>query len=78
MWIRPSTLMVTNQTSITGPNSLATLAVPRDWIRNRPIRMKTEAKVMTFWLAKLSRPCTSCSPWKAPKTEMAGVMMLSP
>ena len=70
--------MVKNQTSMTGPNIRATLAVPRDWIRNRPIRMKKEAKVMILGLATLARPGTSCSPWKAPSTEMAGVMILSP
>ena len=37
----PSTAMVTNHTTITGPNSAPTRAVPRDWIMNRPTRMTT-------------------------------------
>ena len=33
--------MVTNHTSMTGPNIAPTLAVPRRWTRNSPTRITT-------------------------------------
>ncbi len=70
--------MTANQVTMTGPNSLATVAVPRDWIRNSPTRMTNEAKVMVLGPTMPCSDLTSFRPWKAPSTEMAGVMIESP
>ena len=78
MCTSPNKVIVANQTSITGPNRRATFAVPRDWIRNNPTRITKEAKVIALGLARLSKLGTSCRPWNAPRTDMAGVMIESP
>ena len=57
-----------------GPNSSPTLAVPRDWMRNKPIRM-----AMAVGTTNGSNPgWTVVSPSTADRTEIAGVIMLSP
>jgi hypothetical protein len=35
----PSTASTANQSTMIGPNSAPTLAVPRRWMKNRPIRI---------------------------------------
>ncbi len=66
--------MVTNQTTITGPNRKPMRSVPRDWITNR-LRRMTMAIGTTYgsnrWVVTL-RPSTALS------TETAGVIMPSP
>ena len=57
-----------------GPNNSPTLAVPRDWIANSPIRI-TIAEGITNGAnpgETVVRPSTADS------TEIAGVIMLSP
>ena len=39
----PRTAIATNQTSITGPNTAPTVAVPRFWNRNSSTRIATDA-----------------------------------
>ena len=53
------------------------LAVPRDWTRNRAIRMPAEIGTMKE-SSRPARPGASCRPSTADRTEMAGVMMPSP
>ena len=66
--------MVTNQTSITGPNRKPMRSVPRDWIKNRPTRM-----TMVIGTTYGSNRCVATlSPSTALSTEMAGVIMPSP
>ncbi len=43
----PVAPMARNQTTITGPNRVATLAVPRAWATNS--RTSTTADTMTTW-----------------------------
>ena len=70
----PSTAIVVKYTIMTGANNFPTEWVPRFWIRNRPIR-RTSAIGMT----RLSKPgLTTVSPSTADRTEIAGVIMLSP
>ena len=70
----PSRPMTTNQTSMTGPNSLPMLAVPRRWIRNSPTRIAIVTGTVN---------CSKCGamsfrPSIADSTEIAGVMTPSP
>ena len=74
----PSTKMVANQSSITGPNSCPTRRVPRDCTKKRAKRM-TMLMVITTPVVTLSliasmvrRPSTALS------TEIAGVITESP
>ena len=74
MWDRPAMPMQMNHTAVIGPNTVATLPVPKRCTENRTARMTSvigttkgsKAGVTTF------RPST------ADRTEMAGVMMASP
>ena len=59
---------------MTGPNSLPTAAVPRDWIANSPIRMT----IAIGTTRASARSATTVSPSTADSTEMAGVMIASP
>ena len=59
---------------MTGPNSSPTLAVPRDWIANRPTRI-----AIASGMTKGSNPAwTVVSPSTADSTEIAGVIIESP
>ncbi len=77
MWtmaINPSTDSTANHSTITGPNMRPTLAVPRLWMANRPIRIirvSGTTKGASLLLSNV-RPST------ADNTEMAGVSMPSP
>ena len=66
--------MATNQIAVTGPNSAATLAVPRDWNANNTSRITIVSGTMYPWNAGVatSRPST------ADNTDSAGVMTASP
>ena len=70
----PSTPSTMNHSTITGPNSLPIVSVPRLWIRNSAIRI-TRVKGTTKG-AKLLLP--TLMPSSADSTEMAGVSMPSP
>ena len=70
----PHAPMTTNQTTITGPNTLPTLAVPRRWTRKRA--MMIAAVIGTT--RSLSDGAATLRPSTADSTEMAGVIMLSP
>ena len=72
--LMPHTPMTTNQISITGPNTLATLAVPRRWTRKRA--MMIAAVIGTT--RSLRDGAATLRPSTADSTEMAGVIMLSP
>ena len=74
----PRPAITRNQITITGPNSLATFSVPRACTRNRMIRSTKAAAVISFSVTRPSNMGMSFSPWNAPSTEMAGVMMASP
>ena len=74
----PRSAMDTNHTTMTGPNRRATLAVPRDCTANSPTSSTKARRVTSRPVTASPRPRTSFRPWKAPSTEMAGVMMLSP
>lgn len=70
----PSAAIVTNQSTMIGPNSLPTVAVPCRWIQNSAIRI-------TIVIG--STRCDSCgvatsSPSTADITEIAGVITASP
>ena len=71
--LMPHTPMTTNQTTITGPNRRATLAVPSRWTRrgDDDRRGDRDDQVLSDGAATL-RPSTADS------TEIAGVIMLSP
>ena len=66
--------MVTNQTTIIGPKTRPTLAVPRFWTRNSANRMATVIGTTNVRSAGV----TTSRPSTAPRTEIAGVMMPSP
>jgi hypothetical protein len=70
----PSTAIIANQITITGPNTAPTLAVPCFWNRNSRIRIITVAGTT----ARSMAGAASETPSTAPSTEMAGVMMPSP
>ena len=70
----PEIAIETNQTTMTGPNMAATLAVPRLCAANRPIRMPT-AIGATY---SLKAGVASFRPSTAESTEIAGVITLSP
>ena len=74
MALMPSTASVTNQRTMIGPNSLPTLAVPRLWMTKRPARMVTVSGTMY----PPSVGATITNPSSAPRTDIAGVIMLSP
>ena len=63
-----------NHTTITGPNTLAMPAVPRDCTANRATRMTTETGITqsSNALVATSKPSTALS------TEIAGVISPSP
>ena len=65
----PSTAIVANQTSMTGPNTPPTPVVPRLWNMKRPTRMTSVIQITQGcrWGAAISRPST------AESTETAGV-----
>ena len=63
-----------NHTSITGPNNLPMLWVPRRWIRNSPIKIT----IVTGTVNCSKSGAMSFKPSIADSTEMAGVMTPSP
>ena len=71
----PQAPIDTNQTTITGPNSRPTAAVPKRWIRNRTTRIDGGDRH-----DQVSRATgrTTFTPSTAESTEIAGVIMLSP
>ncbi len=74
IWETPSSASTTNQTSMIGPNSRPSVAVPRCWLTKSVTRI---AAVMTS--TNGSSPGTAISsPSTADSTEMAGVIMPSP
>jgi hypothetical protein len=70
----PATPMATNHTTMTGPKSLPTRSVPRDWMRNSAARIATEIGTMNRCAAWVETPIPST----AEMTEIAGVIMPSP
>ena len=70
----PNSASVVNQTSITGPNNLPTSPVPRDWIANRPMRIRQVIGTTKL----LSAGLATASPSTAESTEIAGVITPSP
>ncbi len=70
--------MTANQTIITGLNQRATVAVPRDWKRKRAKSRMAETAMTRCGPAMWRSSGTSCMPWKAPRTEIAGVITASP
>ncbi len=70
----PSTAIVVNQTTITGPKTLPTSPVPRFWIAKSAIKMP-QVSHRTYG-ANLG--LTTLSPSTALKTEIAGVITPSP
>lgn len=70
----PKAAAATNQSSITGPKMPPMRAVPKRWARKRP---KSTVRVIGTTSA-VSRGVTVSSPSTADKTEMAGVIRLSP
>src|SRR6266480_4218088 len=69
IWLRPSTPIVANQTSITGPNTAPIRAVPRLCTRNKPIRITS----VTGITHGASAGVAISSPSTAESTEIAGV-----
>ena len=74
IWRSPSTPITANQTTMTGPNTLAMPAVPRDCTLNRATRMTTDTGMTQSAkaLVATSKPSTALS------TEIAGVISPSP
>ena len=76
-WARltaPSTAIVANHTTITGPNSRPTAPVPKRWMANRPIKIATEIGTT----AESSPGLTNSMPSTAESTLIAGVIIPSP
>ena len=71
---KPSTASTPNQSIITGPNSLPTLAVPRRWMMNRKISTMSANGITKG----LNAGVTTSSPSTAESTETAGVIAPSP
>ena len=69
--------MTRNQIAQIGPNSLATLAVPRAWVRNSMIRMPAAMGTVSRAIS-CGTPGASRTPSTADSTVMEGVMMPSP
>ena len=67
-----------NQTTMIGPNRLATLAVPRDCDRNSSTSTTALASSTVPWLTTWCSWGTVFMPSMADSTEMAGVIMASP
>lgn len=70
----PQAPITTNQTTITGPNSRPTTAVPSRCSRKRPMMITA---VIGSTMAPTDGAAT-CAPSIAESTEIAGVIMLSP
>ena len=70
----PSTAIVANHDTMTGPNSPPTRWVPYCWMKNSPQMMATESGT-TYGSAS---GVTTWSPSMALRTEIAGVIMPSP
>ena len=70
----PSSAMVTNQSSITGPKKWPIRAVPCDWIANSATRIATAAGTHRA----APRASTMFNPFSADSTEIAGVIAPSP
>ena len=66
--------MLVNQSSMTGPKTAPTAAVPRFWKAKSRTRIRTVAGTTAGFMAGV----TSMSPSMAPSTLMAGVMTPSP
>ena len=66
--------MVTNHTTMIGPNRPPTRWVPYCWMKKSTQMMATESGT-TYGSAS---GVATCSPSMAPSTEMAGVIMPSP
>ena len=63
----PGSVIATNQTTMTGPNSAATLAVPRDWNANKRTNT-TVSGTTNSWNAGVATSIPSI----AERTESAG------
>ena len=74
MLVTPSDASTAKYTSTIGPKSAPTRATPRDWIKNRAIRMATAIGRTSG--RKLD--WTTVSPSTAESTETAGVIIASP
>ena len=71
---RPSAAMVTNHTSMMGPNALPTRSVPSRCAKNSMARITSVIGTMN----RATLGSAISSPSMAPSTDMAGVMMPSP
>ena len=67
-----------NQSKHTGPNRAATLAVPRDWTMNNPIRTTRAMAISTDGVIASANPGAVLRPSTADSTEIAGAMIASP
>ncbi len=74
----PSTAMAANQTRQIGPNQVATLPVPRDWMRNSPTRIASVISSTTAGVTRSARAGTDLRPSTADRTEIDGVITASP
>ena len=70
--------MLTNHRMHTGPNSFETLAVPRDWMMNRAMRIEMVTNRIRSSLNSCPAPGSVLNPSTADKTDKAGVMIASP
>ncbi len=74
IWTMPLIPSVMNHSTITGPNTVLTRAVPKRWKKKRPMMMITV--IGTTQLASCGS--TTSTPSTADRTEIAGVMIASP
>jgi hypothetical protein len=70
----PASAMLANQTSVIGPKTAPTRAVPRRWTRNRHPRIAT----VSGTTHGASDGAPNSSPFTALSTEIAGVITPSP
>ena len=68
------TAIAENHSTITGPKSAPTLALPRFWMKKRPSKIAIERGTMAGCAALVTTP----SPSTAERTEIDGVMTPSP
>ena len=73
-WLRPRSPITTNQTNRIGPNSHPIVPDPNRCRMNRPSRIATDSGTTRCASAGVA----TCTPWIAPSTEIAGVIMPSP
>ena len=70
----PARPIARNHSAVTGPNTLATLPVPKRWTANRIARINSV--IGTTYRSKVG--VTTVRPSTAESTEIAGVMIASP